>query len=1000
MLHPHFYSQNRRQNIYYLNIDINVVMMASVDQISEQGFSVIAQPVQHDDEPEDNGNESKEEVKFGPNFASFHDEKRRTCAAYESLKSSVIGTYNTLETKCNQLKANEEHFEEISRKISTINIGNAIKLNVGGNIFQTSVETLTKYPESLIAEMFSAKFNLKTDDDGCYFIDRDGTHFRHILNYLRSGTTPVSSVLNAYSEEISIEAEYYGLVVLLNAIKAKLNGDIDNDEDDKGNAKEGDEELKESLGEIVNKELCVTKEKLNSFLSSLDANIAFLDEATSHYNEISRKLENVHFSEGVKINVGGRVFKTTLKTLQKESESLLSSMFSERYDLKKEDDGCFFIDRDGTNFHHILNYLRVGKISEEVLGSCGSNLLEEAEFYGLAGLKEQIQNYNILRLNVGGRQFIANREVMKRHPESIFGRMVSGGACAFEKRDDGSYYIDRDSSCFQHILDYLDDGTLSDNVIERNLVHLMEEAEFYMLNGLKELICRFDIVKINVGGKEFSTTRGAIRKYPKSKLFQMLLGNEHHKLADGIFFIDRDGTYFHHILNYLRVGKISEEVLNSCGSNLLEEAKFYGLAGLKEQIQNYNILRLNVGGRQFIANREVMKRHPESIFGRMVSGGACAFEKRDDGSYYIDRDSSCFQHILDYLDDGTLSDNVIERNLVHLMEEAEFYMLNGLKELICRFDIVKINVGGKEFSTTRGAIRKYPKSKLFQMLLGNEHHKLADGIFFIDRDGTYFHHILNYLRVGKISEEVLNSCGSNLLEEAKFYGLAGLKEQIHNYNVLMLNVGGRLFIVNREVLKRYPESMFGRMVSGRRCAFEKRDDGSYYTDRDSSCFQHILGYLTIGNISDEVIEKNGPEILEEAIFYMLSGLKDQIYKYSRVKVTVGGKDFIVSRKVLKRYPNSMFGRMLLGKDGAFEKVSDDSFYIERDCAMFHHILNYLRVGRISDDVIEECGLMICKEAEFYGLAGLKEQIQNSNVLRLNVIREHFIAKREVMKKHP
>ena len=749
MLHVYFYSQNRRQIIYYLNIDINVVMMASVDQISEQGFSVITQPVQHDDEPVDNSNESKEEVTFEPNFASFRDEKRRTCAAYESLKSSLIGTYNALETKCNQLKANEEHFEEISRKISTINIGNAIKLNVGGNVFQTSMETLTKYPESLIAEMFSAKFNLKTDDDGCYFIDRDGTHFRHILNYLRSGTTPVSSILNAFSEEISIEAEYYGLVGLINAIKAKLNGDIDNDEDDKGNAKEGDEELKESLGEIINKELCATKEKLNSFLSSLDANIAFLEGATSHYNEVSRKLDNVHFSEDVKINVGGRVFKTTLKTLQKESESLLSSMFSERYDLKKEEDGSFFIDRDGTYFHHILNYLRVGKISEEVLGSCGSNLLEEAEFYGLAGLKEQIHNYNILRLNVGGRQFIANREVMKKHPESMFGRMVSGRRCAFEKSNDGSYYIDRDSSCFQHILDYLDGGTLSDNIIERDGVHLMKDAEFYMLNGLKELICRFDIVKINVDGKEFSTTCGAIKRYPEGKLSQMLLGNEFYKIADGCFFIDRDGTYFHHILNYLRVGKISEEVLDSCGSNLLGEAEFYGLAGLKEQIHNYSILKLDVGGTQFIANREVMKKHPESMFGRMVSGRTSAFEKRDDGSFYIAHDSSCFQYILDYLDGRFLSDNIIERNLEHLMEDAEYYMLNGLKELICRFDIVKINVGGREFSTTREAIRKYPKSKLYQMLLGNEFHKLADGSFFIDRYNTYFPKILEVIETGK-----------------------------------------------------------------------------------------------------------------------------------------------------------------------------------------------------------------------------------------------------------
>ena len=141
--------------------------------------------------------------------------------------------------------------------------------------------------------------------------------------------------------------------------------------------------------------------------------------------------------------------------------------------------------------------------------------------------------------------------MMKKHPESMFGRILSG-RCAFNIRDDGSSYIDRDSSCFQHVLDYLDVGTISDNVIEIYGVQLMQEAEYYMLNGLKELICRFEIVKINVSGREFSTTRRAIRKYPESKLFQMLLGKECHKMSDGSFFIDRDGSYFHEILKAIR----------------------------------------------------------------------------------------------------------------------------------------------------------------------------------------------------------------------------------------------------------------------------------------------------------------------------------------------------------------------------------------------------------------------------------------------------------------
>ena len=34
--------------------------------------------------------------------------------------------------------------------------------------------------------MFSRGFDTNPDKDGTYFIDRDGTHFRYILNYLRT----------------------------------------------------------------------------------------------------------------------------------------------------------------------------------------------------------------------------------------------------------------------------------------------------------------------------------------------------------------------------------------------------------------------------------------------------------------------------------------------------------------------------------------------------------------------------------------------------------------------------------------------------------------------------------------------------------------------------------------------------------------------------------------------------------------------------------------------
>ena len=83
-----------------------------------------------------------------------------------------------------------------------------VKLNVGGHYFTTSRQTLTRDPNSMLAAMFSGKFEMKPHEDGTFFIDRDGTHFRFILNYLRTGklTSPEGE---AALKELQEEAEFY-----------------------------------------------------------------------------------------------------------------------------------------------------------------------------------------------------------------------------------------------------------------------------------------------------------------------------------------------------------------------------------------------------------------------------------------------------------------------------------------------------------------------------------------------------------------------------------------------------------------------------------------------------------------------------------------------------------------------------------------------------------------------------------------------------------------------
>ena len=65
---------------------------------------------------------------------------------------------------------------------------------------------------------------------------------------------------------------------------------------------------------------------------------------------------------------------------------MLAAMFSGRFELKPYADGAFFIDRDGTHFRYILNYLRTGKLTLPEDKTLVKELLEEAEFYQIQGM--------------------------------------------------------------------------------------------------------------------------------------------------------------------------------------------------------------------------------------------------------------------------------------------------------------------------------------------------------------------------------------------------------------------------------------------------------------------------------------------------------------------------------------------------------------------------------------------------------------------------------------
>jgi hypothetical protein len=84
-----------------------------------------------------------------------------------------------------------------------------VELNIGGYRFETSVQTLRRIPQTFFDAYFSGRYAQDVCNDGSIFVDRDGEHFGHILEYVRDGMVAVAedgaypsvSLLRAFKRE-------------------------------------------------------------------------------------------------------------------------------------------------------------------------------------------------------------------------------------------------------------------------------------------------------------------------------------------------------------------------------------------------------------------------------------------------------------------------------------------------------------------------------------------------------------------------------------------------------------------------------------------------------------------------------------------------------------------------------------------------------------------------------------------------------------------------------
>ena len=141
-------------------------------------------------------------------FFQITKEREKNLEELAKVESQLKLSY---ESKLKQLEDEKQFMRDVSRFQDS-----KVKLDVGGIIFSTSISTLCKFENSMLAAMFSGRHQLVLSEDGSYFIDRDGTYFRYILNFLRGRITEPNDLPSDRQilREIRQESDFYQLVEL------------------------------------------------------------------------------------------------------------------------------------------------------------------------------------------------------------------------------------------------------------------------------------------------------------------------------------------------------------------------------------------------------------------------------------------------------------------------------------------------------------------------------------------------------------------------------------------------------------------------------------------------------------------------------------------------------------------------------------------------------------------------------------------------------------------
>ena len=206
-------------------------------------------------------------------------------AKFDELVKQFKQQFNEIvESERAKMKAEVEAYEAEKLKMNAVKVSDddILELNVGGQKITTKRSTLCQVEGSLLASMFSGRWEnkLSRDKDGCVFFDFNAQHFLLILEFLRvkkiaspeKPKVPADQVKNFYSL-----VEYLGLsdeitppeVGATEKFNLHSNPGVSLEEEGKVAVHDSSQDHKYALGENIYKEGVV---KLKLKIESLQNN--------------------------------------------------------------------------------------------------------------------------------------------------------------------------------------------------------------------------------------------------------------------------------------------------------------------------------------------------------------------------------------------------------------------------------------------------------------------------------------------------------------------------------------------------------------------------------------------------------------------------------------------------------------------------------------------------------------------------------------------------------